>query len=121
MSKDTSKAVIYCRVSSKTQESTGHGLASQETRCRQYADLKGYDVVAVFPDTFSGGGDFMNRPGMQALLSFLDAQPAENYVVIFDDLKRYARDVEFHIKLKREMSKRGAIRECLNFNFQEPP
>ena len=32
----------------------------------------------------------MKRPGMVALLSYLDAQPDQNYVVIFDDLKRFA-------------------------------
>jgi hypothetical protein len=40
----------------------------------------------VFPNTMSGAGSFMKRPGMVALLSFLDAQPNENFVVIFDDL-----------------------------------
>jgi len=29
------KAVIYCRVSSKAQVRRGDGLGSQETRCRQ--------------------------------------------------------------------------------------
>jgi hypothetical protein len=28
---------------------------------------------AVFPDTITGGGDFMKRPGVVSLLSFLDA------------------------------------------------
>jgi len=89
------KAVIYCRVSSRSQELEGHGLESQETRCREYARSKGYYVEATFPDTITGGGDFMQRPGMVALLSYLDAQPSENYVVIFDDLKRFARDTRF--------------------------
>ena len=31
------KAVIYCRVSSTKQTTEGDGLASQETRCREYA------------------------------------------------------------------------------------
>ncbi len=115
------RAVIYCRVSSKAQEMDGSGLNSQETRCLQYAEAKGYDVVTTFPDTVSGGGDFLKRRGMVALLAFLDAHPAEQFVVIFDDLKRYARDVEFHLKLKREMDARGAIRECLNFNFLDTP
>ena len=115
------KAVIYCRVSSKKQNKDGSGLASQEHRCREHARLRGYDVMAVFPDDVSGGGDFLNRPGMVALLSFLDAQPQESFVVIFDDLKRYARDVEFHLKLRREMSARGATRECLKFNFEDSP
>ncbi|SMX30815.1 recombinase family protein [Octadecabacter ascidiaceicola] len=96
-------------------------MESQETRCRQYATAKGYDIAAVFPDTFSGGGDFMQRPGMVALLSFLDAQPHENFVVIFDDLKRFARDREFHFLLRDSFRKRGAQVECLNFRFEDTP
>ncbi|MEL7150578.1 MAG: recombinase family protein [Pseudomonadota bacterium] len=115
------KAVIYCRVSSKSQESEGHGLESQETRCRQYAQAKGYEVAAVFPDTITGGGDFMKRPGMVALLSFLDAQPDERFTVIFDDLKRFARDRDFHFRLRDAFRQRRAQVECLNFTFEETP
>ena len=115
------KAVIYCRVSSKSQEDEGHGLESQETRCREYARAKGYLVEAAFPDTITGGGDFMKRPGMVALLSYLDAQPSENYVVIFDDLKRFARDTRFHLDLRDAFRLRGATIECLNFKFEDTP
>ena len=114
-------AVIYCRVSSKSQEEEGHGLESQETRCREHARLKGYTVEAVFPDTITGGGDFMKRPGMVALLSYLDAQPDQNYVVIFDDLKRFARDTRFHLDLRDAFRLRGARIECLNFKFEDTP
>lgn len=115
------KAIIYCRVSDAKQVIEGHGLESQELRCRQYATQKGYDVAAMFPDTISGGGDFMQRPGMVSLLAFLDAQPDENFVVIFDDLKRFARDVEFHLKLRKAFRQRGATIECLNFKFDDTP
>ncbi|WP_417524275.1 recombinase family protein [Marinovum sp.] len=114
-------AVIYCRVSSTKQKVEGSGLESQEHRCRQYALAQGYEVAAVFPDDASGGGDFMKRPGMVALLSFLDAQPDKEFVVIFDDLKRFARDTEFHIKLRREFQTRGARIECLNFKLDDTP
>ncbi len=115
------KALIYCRVSSKKQTADGSGLHSQEHRCRAYAAEHGYDVEAVFPDDVSGGGDFMRRPGMVALLRYLDDNSGERYVVIFDDLKRYARDTLFHLALRAEMEKRGASRECLNFNFDDTP
>ena len=61
----------------------------------QYLIDRGYEVEAVFPDTFTGGGDFMKRPGMVALLSYLDAMPDQSYVVIFDDLKRFASGLSF--------------------------
>lgn len=86
-----------------------------------HADSKGYDVEAVFPDDITGAGDFMKRPGMVNLLRYLDAQKGKNYVVIFDDLKRFARDTEFHIKLRREFDKRDATIECLNFKFEDSP
>ena len=103
------RAIIYCRVSDKKQKHDGDGLHSQEHRCREYASARGYEVDAVFRDDVSGGGDFMKRPGMVALLSYLDAQRArKDYVVIFDDLKRFARDTEFHIQLRRAFQKRRA-------------
>jgi len=113
--------LIYCRVSDKKQKTHGGGLENQEHRCRQYADEHGYDVEAVFPDDITGGGDFLKRTGMRAMLAYLDAQPGKPYVIIFDDLKRFARDTEFHIKLRREFAQWGARVECLNFNFEDTP
>ena len=40
---------------------------------------------------------------------------------IFDDLKRFARDTEFHIKLRQEFKARGARIECLNFKLEDTP
>ncbi len=115
------KAIIYCRVSSLSQQKEGDGLHSQEVRCRQHAAAKGLEVAAVFPDTISGGGDFMKRPGMVALLSFIDAQPDERFVVIFDDLKRFARDREFHFRLKEAFTRRNTAIDCLNYRFDDTP
>lgn len=114
-------ALIYCRVSTRKQDDEGSGLDSQEHRCREKAQQLGCPVEAVFPDTVSGGGDFMERPGMVDLMAHLDANPDKRYVVIFDDLKRYSRDTEFHLTLRREMMKRDAIRICLNFEFSDTP
>lgn len=115
------KAIIYCRVSSAKQSSEGHGLDSQEHRCREYAKQKGYEVVKVFRDSFTGGGDFMDRPAMASLLTYLDKDLVINYVVVFDDLKRFARDTVFHIKLRQTFSARNAKVECLNFTFEDTP
>ncbi|MDJ0630574.1 MAG: recombinase family protein [Rhodobacter sp.] len=121
MTTQTQKAVIYRRVSDTKQSTDGDGLGSQETRCRQHAAAKGYEVAAVFPDTITGGIDFMKRPGMVALLAFLDAQPDERFVIVFDDPKRFARSTRFHIDLRDALRARGATIECLNFRFDETP
>ena len=42
-------------------------------------------------------------------------------MVIFDDLKRFARDTEFHIALRRAFQRRKARIECLNFKFDDTP
>jgi DNA invertase Pin-like site-specific DNA recombinase len=63
----------------------------------------------------------MNCPGMVALLAFMDAQPSEKFMVVFGDLKRFARDTEFHLKLSRAIKMRNATRECLNFRFEDSP
>lgn len=118
---EAEKALIYCRVSDRKQKTDGHGLESQEHRCRQYAEVNGYDVEMVFPDDITGEGDFMKRPGMRAMLAYMEAQQGKRYVVIFDDLKRLARDRNFHWKLRKELADRGATPKCLNFNFDDSP
>jgi DNA invertase Pin-like site-specific DNA recombinase len=114
------KAILYCRISSTSQQ-TGHGLESQEHRCRLYAEAKSLPIAEVFYDDFTGAGDFMKRPGMVRLLKYLDAHPHENFVLIIDDLKRMARDTFFHLKLRQTLASYGATLECLNFRFEDTP
>lgn len=121
MIKAPEKALIYCRVSDTKQKIEGSGLESQEFRCRQYAAEKSYIVDKVFHDDVSGGGDFAKRPGMIALLNYLEKNRKHNFVVIFDDLKRLARDTMFHWQLRHAMGNFGARLECLNYKFDDTP
>ena len=121
MNENKIPAIIYCRVSSQKQATEGSGLESQEQRCREYADSKGYHVEVVFKDSFTGGGDFMNRPAMSQLIQYLDKYPFKKYTIIFDDLKRFARDTQFHIKLRLAFKARNATPECLNYKFDDSP
>lgn len=113
-------ALVYARVSSLSQDPN-----SQDFRCKQHAQQKGYPVEETFLDKFTGGGDFWKRPQMRRLLNYIDdaqnKDPNKKYVVIFDDLKRFARDTEFHIRLRKEFKSRDVKVECLNFNFEDSP
>ena len=115
--KGSSKAVIYCRVSDTKQTTRGTGLHSQETRCREYASFRGYDVVQVFTDDASGG--LINRPGMQAMLAFLRKSRRQPHVVIIDDISRLARGVQAHLELRAALSKAGGILESPSLEFGE--
>ena len=115
------EVLIYCRVSSVRQKKEGSGLESQEHRCREHARTQRYKVAQVFKDSFSGGGDFMKRPAMSALLKYADQNLHKNFVVIFDDLSRFARDVNAHFKLRQEFDFRGIEIECPNFTFDNTP
>jgi DNA invertase Pin-like site-specific DNA recombinase len=107
MSKTASrKAVIYARVSDTKQTTRGSGLASQETRCREFARYKNYEVIDVFRDDASGG--LINRPGMQAMLAYLAKRRSENLIVIIDDIIRLARGLEAHFQLRAALAAAGA-------------
>ncbi len=112
-----SEAVIYCRVSSAKQLREGHGLDSQETRCREYARLKGYQVVEVFTDDMSGS--LTARPGMQAMLAHLRKHRKHPHVVIIDDISRLARGLEAHLQLRADISRAGGILESPSIEFGE--
>lgn len=45
----------------------------------------------------------------------------KTYVIIFDDHKRFARNTVVHILLRKEIQKRGAKVEYLNFSIEDTP
>ena len=111
------KAVIYCRVSSAAQTKRGDGLGSQETRCREYARMKGYEVVARFDDDLTG--KLVERPGMKSMLSFIRKRRADNCIVLIDDISRLARDVEAHWELRRTILRAGGKLESPSIEFKQ--
>ena len=115
--KQGSIAAIYCRVSSVKQTTQGDGLRSQETRCREYAGHRGYNVVEVFTYDMSGG--VAERPGMKRMLNWLDANRDLNPVVIIDDVSRLARGLDAHIALRTSIGGAGGKLESPSIEFGE--
>ncbi|MCB9974414.1 MAG: recombinase family protein [Rhodospirillales bacterium] len=112
-------AVIYARVSSTAQVRKGQGLGSQETRCREFARMKGYEVDRVFADE-AVSGSITTRPGMQAMLAYLSLQARQqNFVVIIDDISRLARDIKAHLELRDAIASVGARLESPSIEFGE--
>lgn len=117
--KINAKSVIYCRVSSQAQLKKGDGLASQETRCREYARQRGYRVEAVFYDE-GISGKLLDRAKMREMLDFLKKHgKKEPIAVIIDDISRLARDLETHIKLRTAIADAGGKLESPTIEFGE--
>lgn len=114
---EITRAVIYCRVSSTKQTVRGDGLGSQETRCREYAKYKGYEVVEVFTDDSSGS--LTTRPGMQDMLSFLRRKRKEPHAVIIDDISRLARGLMAHFELRVKIDEAGGVLVSPSIEFGE--
>lgn len=112
-------AVIYARVSGAKQVREGDGLASQESRCLEYADYKNYDVIGVFKDDVSG--KFIKRPAMDEMLAFLRKHRSQNPVVIIDDISRLARGLDAHLKLRQSLSSAGGKLESPSIEFGDDP
>ncbi len=113
------QAVIYCRVSDPKQVTEGHGLGSQETRCREYAGQRKYDVAAVFHEEGVTGA-LIERPSMQAMLSFLRKHKRQRqHVVIIDDISRLARGLEAHLQLRTAIAEAGGKLESPSIEFGE--
>lgn len=113
--------LVYCRVSSERQKKDGHGLESQEHRARTKASEFGLPVEECFKDSFTGGGDFTKRPAMSALIGRLENNPDKRYMVIIDDLKRLARDIEAHMKLRTLLKSHDVVLKCLSYDLDESP
>jgi site-specific DNA recombinase len=116
------KAVIYCRVSTDRQATEGHGLEGQERRCRTYAKQKGYEVLKVFREEGVSGG-ITDRPEMQKMLMCLREimKKGEKTVVIIDDIKRLARDIEGHFHLKAAIVGVNGVIESPSHTFEDTP
>ena len=114
-------AFIYCRVSSTKQVREGHGLESQEQRCRDYARYRGHKVIEVFRDEGVSGG-LIDRPAMKDMLKRVanfsrKTQP----VIIVDDISRLARGMEAHIQLRTAIGGAGGKLESPSIEFGDDP
>lgn len=111
------KAVIYCRVSSIAQTKRGDGLASQETRCRDYARYNNLEVVGAYHDDKSGA--LMDRPAIRALIEFLGRNRNDRHVVIIDDISRLARGVKAHLGLREAIAMAGGVLKSPSIEFAD--
>ena len=113
-------SIICCRVSSDRQVKDGHGLQSQEHRCLQYSESKGYIHEKTFDDDGISGA-IEDRPALRAAFEHVEKNLDKKYVMIFDVLDRIARDVIVHWAIRNKIRAKGIKIESPNFKFEETP
>jgi site-specific DNA recombinase len=106
MQATTTRAAIYCRVSSEEQAASGLGLESQESRCRAFCEAKGFEVAGVYVDAgVSGTVDPEKRPEAARMLR--DAREGRLDAVVVLKLDRLARKAEHALRVTRELEAAG--------------
>ena len=97
------KAVGYCRVSSKGQQKNGAGLDRQEREIRAFAKRAGYKITKVYLEAFTGTET--DRPVFEAMIADLLYNGSK--VVICECLDRLARDLAVQLQIIAMFASKG--------------
>jgi site-specific DNA recombinase len=105
------KAVIYIRVS--TQEQVENlSLETQEARCRELCERKGWPPVRVFREE-GQSAKTTRRDEFQRMLSFCkDHKNGVGFIVVYD-LSRFARNMLDQLDTERELRESGVRLESV--------
>lgn len=103
-------AVIYCRVSTDDQASTGLSIESQENICTEDATNDGYSILEVIKDEGKSAGT-LKRPGIQQVIKLVLAKSIGAIYVVHSD--RLARNTLDHLNLMDLFRKNGVLVKCI--------
>jgi site-specific DNA recombinase len=99
-----SRIIGYVRVSTSSQSDQGVSLAAQEAKIRAWADLNGYDEVAIYSDPGISGAKIETRKGLQDALKAIKKGDA----LVAYSLSRLSRSTKDMLGIADLLSKRGA-------------
>ena len=99
------QAIIYTRFSPRPNASECMSCEFQEAKCREYCNLHGMDVLAVYQDRSLSGKRADNRPGLQQALVNVCK---EKGVLVVYRLSRLARSTKDAIMLSETLAKQQA-------------
>ena len=108
------KAVGYIRVSTSGQAVDGVSLDAQRAKIEAWAELSGYELVAVYEDAGLSGKRADNRAGLQGALN---AACAEKAALVVYSLSRLARSTRDAIDIAERLDKAGADLVSLSENI----
>ncbi len=111
-------AVVYCRVSTKEQESN-LSLPVQEKTCRDYCVEKGWEVLRVFKDAESA--KTTNRTQFLEMLKYCTENHKTIAAVVFYDASRFSRETEDYYQVKGYLKSKGIDTRSATQGFDGSP
>ena len=103
------KAAIYCRVSTDSQEREGTSLQTQFENCLTYCQSKGYEISYRFSETYSGLS--LERPELDKLRELVRNEQID--VIVCYSLDRLSRDPGHGVIITQELEKHGVKLETV--------
>lgn len=111
-------AVIYCRVSTKEQESN-LSLPVQEKTCREYCDANGWTVLRIFKEAESAKST--NRMQFMEMLKFCTENRRAVRAVVFYDASRFSRETADYYQVKGYLKSKGVDTRSATQGFDNSP
>ena len=108
-------AVVYCRVSTKEQQS----IPVQEAKCREYCTANGWEVVRVFQEKESA--TTTNRTEFQEMLEFCGVNRNSIAAVVFYDTTRFSRETSDYHAVKAFLKLKGIDVRAATQPFDDSP
>src|SRR3989344_2619235 len=85
------RAVLYCRVSSREQEETGYSLEAQEKLLKEYAEKKGFSIVKIYKVTESAS-KWQIRKTLGEMLAYANKNNVQ--VILCEKIDRLTRSMK---------------------------
>jgi site-specific DNA recombinase len=115
------RAVLYARVSGDDRAKTGgENLADQLRLCREYAQKRGYTIVAELAEDDRGAsGASFDLPKLSKALQLARAEQFDVFVV--RELDRLSRDLAKQLIVEQELKQYGVSIEYVLYDFPDTP
>ena len=107
------RAVLYARVSTDEQATSGYSLAQQIEALREYALREGYEVLEEVSDPGQSGAS-LERPGMDRVRDLVASEAGSVSVVLAQDRDRFAREPAYLYLLRKEFEEHSCKLRALN-------
>ena len=98
------RAVGYVRVSTQNQVGQGVSLDAQEVKIKQWANLNGYELTAIYSNPGISGKEMETRQGLQMALEDI----REGDALVVHSLSRLTRSIRDTLDIAELLKKRKA-------------